>query len=306
MEENDAKHEPKIDISSNCFEPYNCDFWNYCTRMLPKPNVFDISGMWQSKKFEKYYEGKISFEDLQYEGLNEKYLEQIDFEINKKEAKIDKEAIREIMNSLKYPLYFLDYETCQMSIPEIKGTHPYQQLPFQYSLHIIPKEGEKIEHKEFLAESDDTDFIRHFAESLIKDIPDDGSVIIYNKSFEPVRNKEIIAMYPEFKEELERINSSMVDFLEPFNKRQYYVKEMKGASTIKLVLPALFPDDPSLDYHKLPVVHNGGEASNAFLSLRDMPKEEQEVIRKGLLKYCELDTFAMVKIWEKFKEVIKE
>ena len=305
MEEN-KENEPKDDIGIKCFKPYECEFWEYCTRNLPKPNVFDIKGgMHLDKKFEKYYEGKISFEDLQNENLNPKYLEQIEFELNDLQSKIDKEEIKEIMKSLKYPLYFLDYETYQVAIPEINGTKPYQQLPFQYSLHIIKEEGAEIEHREFLADINDEDFIRHFAESLIKDIPDNGSVIIYNKAFEPARNREIAKMYPDLEDELERINRNMVDFLEPFKQRKYYTKEMQGSASIKYVLPALYPNDPELDYHNLPVVHNGGEASEAFLSLKEKSKEEQEKIRQGLLVYCKLDTYAMVKIWMKFNEIIK-
>ena len=208
------------------------------------------------------------------------------------------------MKTLKYPLYFLDYETYQVAIPEIDGTKPYQQLPFQYSLHFIKNEGAPIEHKEFLAEIDDKEFIKHFAEQLIKDIPDNGSVVIFNKAFEPARNREIAKMYPELKDELERINSNMVDFLVPFKQRKYYTKEMQGSASIKYVLPALYPDDQELDYHNLPVVHNGGEASEAFLSLKGKTKEKQEEIRHGLLVYCQLDTYAMVKIWMKFKEII--
>lgn len=305
MEEN-KENEPKDDIGIKCFKPYECEFWEYCTRNLPKPNVFDIKGgMHLDKKFEKYYEGKISFEDLQNENLNPKYLEQIEFELNDLQSKIDKEEIKEIMKSLKYPLYFLDYETYQVAIPEINGTKPYQQLPFQYSLHIIKEEGAEIEHREFLADINDKDLIRHFAESLIKDIPDNGSVIIYNKAFEPARNREIAKMYPDLEDELERINRNMIDFLEPFKQRKYYTKEMQGSASIKYVLPALYPNDPELDYHNLPVVHNGGEASEAFLSLKEKSKEEQEKIRQGLLVYCKLDTYAMVKIWMKFNEIIK-
>lgn len=299
--------EPDIDIGMKCTEPYMCDFWNYCTQKLPRPNVFDIGGgMHRDKKFQKYYEGKISFDDLQYEDLNSKYLEQIDFEINNLEPKIDKEAIKNVLDSLKYPLYFIDYETYQTAIPEIKGTKAYQQLPFQYSLHIIKEKGASIEHKEFLAEIDDKDFIRHFAESMIKDMPENGSVIIYNKSFEPARNREIARIYPDLAEELERINSNIVDFMEVFKQRVYYTKEMHGSASIKDVLPALYPNEPELDYHKLPVVHNGKEASETFLSLKGKTKEEQEKIRHGLLVYCELDTYAMVKIWEKFKEIVGE
>ena len=306
MDEYNGDNEPNTDIGMHCFNPYKCEFWEYCTRNLPKPNVFDIGGgMHTSKKFEKYYEGKISFRDLQNENLNPKFLEQIDFELNNLKPKIEKEAIKGLMDSLKYPLYFIDYETYQLAIPEVEGTKPYQQLPFQYSLHIIKEKGASIQHKEFLAEIDDQNYIRHFAESMIKDMPENGSVIIYNKAFEPVRNNEIARMYPDLKDELERINSNIIDFMEPFKQRKYYTKEMHGSASIKAVLPALYPDDPELDYHNLPVVHNGGEASEAFLSLRNMSKEEQKEIRHGLLVYCELDTYAMVKIWEKLNEIVE-
>ena len=306
MTEHSENNEPITDIGLKCLDPYECEFWEYCTRDLPKPNVFDIAGgMRKTQKFEKYYQGKISFEDLQHDqDLNSKYLEQIDFELNNLKPKIDIEAIRNIIDLLKYPLYFIDYETYQVAIPEIKGTRPYQQLPFQYSLHIIKEKGASIEHREFLAEVDDKNFIRHFAESMIKDIPNNGSIIIYNKAFEPARNREIAEMYPDLKDEMYRLNNNMVDFLEPFKQRKYYTKEMHGSASIKAVLPALYPNDPELDYHNLPVVHNGGEASEAFLSLKGKSKEEQEKIRHGLLVYCELDTYAMVKIWMKFKEII--
>ena len=298
--------EPANDIGPHCFDPYSCDFWDYCTRNLEKPNVFDISGMYKSKKFEKYYEGKISFDDLKNEKINPKYLEQIDFELNNREAKIRKEAIRDILDSLKYPLYFIDYETCQYAIPEFEGTKAYQQIPFQYSLHIIKEKGSPLEHKEYLAEIGDENIIRNFAESMINDLPENGSVIVYNKAFEASRNREIGEMYPDLKEEMERINANMVDLMIPFRNRDYYKKEMKGSYSIKYVLPALYPDDPELDYSQLSMIHRGDEASNAFLSLNNKTPEEQEKIREGLLEYCKLDTYAMVKIWQNFKEITND
>ena len=273
--------------------------------LLPKPNVFDVAGMWKSKKFEKYNEGKVSFEDLLYEDLNPKYIEQVDFEVNDKEPKINKAAIARTLNSLEYPLYFIDYETYNQPIPEVEGTKPYQQLPFQYSLHIIEEEGAPIEHKEFLAEVDDEDFIRTFAESMISNLPEDGSVIVYNKSFESSVNRKIAELYPDLADEMARINHNMVDFMVPFKNRDYYMKEMEGSYSIKYVLPALYPDDPELNYDNLPLVHNGGEASETFVGLKSKSKEEQESIRNALLLYCGLDTYAMVKLWEKFIEVTK-
>lgn len=298
-------NEPPSNITMNCFNPYGCDFWQYCTRDLPRPNVFDISGMWNSKKFEKFNEGKISFEDLKHEKLNPKYLEQIDFELNDRNPKINNPAISALLNSLSYPLYFIDYETYNVPIPEIEGTKPYQQLPFQYSLHIINEDGGEVEHREFLAQEDDEDFIRHFAESMISDLPEDGSVIVYNKAFESSVNRKIGELYPEFKDEMDRINSNMVDFMVPFRNRHYYMKEMKGSFSIKFVLPALYPDDDELDYGNLSLVHNGGEASATFAGLRGKNLQERDEIREGLLEYCKLDTLAMVKIYEKFKEAIK-
>ena len=168
------------------------------------------------------------------------------------------------------------------------------------------KENGEIEHKEFLAQVEDKDFIRHFAESMIHDIPDNGSVIIYNNSFEPARINEMARMYSDLAKELQRINNQIVDFLVPFRNRDYYMKEFQGSYSIKKVLPALYPNDSELDYHQLSVVHNGEEASDTFLSLRGKSKEEQEVLRKGLLEYCRLDTYAMVKIWQKFKEILQE
>ena len=301
----DSNIEPNIDVDKQCFSPYPCPFFKYCTKHLPDKNVFDLNGKFVrlNEKLRLYHEGNYSYETLINSVTNEKALDQIDFELNNKKPKINVEKIKEFMSKLKYPLYFLDYETCQFVIPEIEGTRPYQQLTFQYSLHILDKDDGELVHKEFLADVNDEDFIRHFAESLIKDIPGDGSVIIYNKSFEPARNKEIARMYPEYKEDLERINSNMIDFMIPFYEHWYYTKEMEGSYSIKYVLPALYKDDPSLDYHNLDLIHNGEEASSSFVDMKGKSEEEVLSIRKALLKYCELDTYAMVKIYEKLKEI---
>jgi hypothetical protein len=78
---------------------------------------------------------------------------------------------------------------------------------------------------------------------------------------------------------------------------------MQGSYSIKYVLPALFPGDPELDYHNLEGVHNGGEASSAFVKMKGMPGEEAEAIRAQLLKYCGLDTLAMVRVWGKLRDL---
>lgn len=306
MEKYGADNEPPKELSIDCFKPYGCDFWQYCSRNLPSPNIFDIRGMYNSTKFKKYAAGKVSFEDLISERLSPKYKEQVDFELNDRPAKIEREVIRDFLDSLKYPLYFIDYESFQCAIPEYQLTKPYQQIPFQYSLHIIREEGAPIEHKEFLGDIDDEKIIRNFAESMISDLDEDGSVIVYNQVFEKSAvNKKLAIMFPDLSDEIERINSNIVDIMDIFKNRHYYNKEMKGSYSIKYVLPALYPNDPDLDYSNLDEVHNGGEASKTFLSLKGKSAEDQEKTRNNLLEYCKLDTWAMVKLWEKFREVVR-
>ena len=156
---------------------------------------------------------------------------------------------------------------------------------------------------EFLAESG-IDPRRILAESLIRDIPENASIVVYHSSYETTRIKELAEIFPDLREKLLNMNKHIVDIKKPFQSRWYYCKAMEGSYSIKYVLPALYPNEPELDYHNLPVVHNGIEASDTFLKLSNYTKEEQEKIRKGMLMYCGLDTYALVKVWEKLKEVV--
>ena len=206
------------------------------------------------------------------------------------------------MKDLYYPLYFLDFETFQQPIPKYDGIRPYMQIPFQYSLHYIENEKGELKHKEFLAEAG-IDPRRKLAEKLVNDIPKNACVLAYNMQFEKMVIKNLAELYEDLREDLLIIHNNIKDLMIPFVDRMYYCKEMQGSYSIKYVLPALFPDDPELDYHNLPLVHNGGEAMSVFATLDQKTKEEQEKIRQGLLVYCKLDTYAMVKIWEKLKKI---
>ena len=88
--------------------------------------------------------------------------------------------------------------------------------------------------------------------------------------------------------------------------RLLFRRAINGSFSIKSVLPALYPDDPALDYHNLKGVHNGSEAMDIFPKIKDMPPEEREKARWNLLRYCELDTYAMVKVWQKLCRVCRE
>ena len=164
-------------------------------------------------------------------------------------------------------------------------------------------ENGKLIHKEFLSENYNGDFVREMCEQLIKDIPLNACTIVYNKSFEVPRLKEMANMYEDISEHLLNIANNIVDLADIFSNQSYYTKEMGGSYSIKKVLPALFPNEPELDYHSLDQVHKGDEASAAFLSLRDLGDEDRKKLRNNMLKYCCLDTYAMVKIYEKLKSI---
>lgn len=278
--QNDIEQEQ--DISPNCFKPYKCVYWKYCTKHLPEKNVFSISRMRIDKKFELYNRGKYRYEDLVKQMLSDRYHQQVEVELYDKGPVINEKEIRQFMKTLTYPLYFLDFETFQQAIPEYDGVTPYMQIPFQYSLHYIEKEGGELKHKEFLAEAG-IDPRRSFAESLVENVPDNVCVLAYNMGFEKGRIKDLAYEYADLYNHLMCIYNNIRDLMIPFSSRAYYTKEMEGSYSIKYVLPALFPNDPSLDYHNLPVVHNGSEASAQFATLAEKTKAEQAVIRKGLL-----------------------
>lgn len=297
------QEEPKEEIGIHCINPYQCPYFEYCFSYLKEPNVLTIAGMYDTVKFDKIKDNIYTYEDvLKDESLNWKYLEQADFEVNDRPPKIEVDKIKEFLDTLTEPLYFLDFETYAKAIPEFDGVRPYGKIPFQYSLHIM-KDG-KLEHKEFLGEPGE-DPRRKLAEQLVKDIPKDVCTLAYNMGFEKGVISNLAELFPDLKEHLLNIWENIKDLMVPFQKRNYYVKEMQGSYSIKYVLPALFPDDPSLNYHNLEEIHNGDEAMNAFANMSKLSKEEQEKLRYNLLKYCELDTYAMVKIYEKLQEVVK-
>ena len=306
-----SKTEPRLDLSENCKKPYKCAFWNYCTRHLPKPSVFDVySGaigckkddcFYFDKKLAHYRAGRVSFKDLLAQPLGNIQRMQVGNTLTNKES-IDKIGIQKFLVQLSLPLYFLDFETMQSVVPQFEGSKPYQQIPFQYSLHIAKRLG-KYEHKEYLAESDGTDPRRGLAEQLCRDIPTDVCVIAYNMSFEKTVIKELAEAFPDLYNHLMRIHDNIVDLLVPCRDGYYYVPAMGGSFSIKSVLPALFPNDPELDYHNLSGVHNGSEAMDIFPKIKEMSFLKARRARKDLLRYCELDTWAMVKIWEKLVEV---
>ena len=301
-----------IDLSMNCKEPYFCAFFGYCKRQhgVPSPSVFDIyggigrNGFTFRKKLDYYHRGLITYEQLRKQSIGTIQNMQIESAVTGKEF-VNPTGIRKFLGNLYFPLYFLDFETMQDAVPQYDGAKPYQQITFQYSLHIKANATAPYDHKEYLAPSDGKDPRRALAEQLCKDIPMNVCTLAYNKSFECSRIEELASLYPDLHEHLLSIEKHIVDLIDPFRAGDYYVPAMGGSFSIKSVLPALFPDDPELNYHNLDErCQNGGDAMTIFPRIKDMEPAEAAASREALLRYCKLDTWAMVKVWEKLKEKV--
>ena len=256
--------EPEIDIGVQCANPYPCDAWEYCWREqrgIPEYSIFDISGLRSKKKFELYKSGIVKFEDIkELDKFNASQQIQIRSELSGEQV-IDKEAIKEFLNTLSYPLYHLDFETFQQAVPEFVGLSPYEQIPFQFSIHKDDGKG-NLEHFEFLAEVG-ADPRYELALNLIKFIPQDACVLAYNMSFEKRVIRRLAEIYPQVSNELMAIHDNIKDLMAPFASKSYYHPKMRGSYSIKYVLPALVPEFESA-YKDLNLIHHGGEAMQAY------------------------------------------
>lgn len=297
--------ESEIDIGVQCSNPYPCDAWEYCwreQRSIPEYSVFDISRLRSDKKFELYKSGIVKFEDIkELDKFNASQQIQIRSELSKEQI-IDEEAIKEFLNTLSYPLYHLDFETFQQAVPEFIGLRPYEQIPFQFSIHKDDGKG-NLEHFEFLAEAG-ADPRYELALNLIKFIPQDACVLAYNMSFEKGVIRRLVTNYPQISNELMAIHDNIKDLMAPFASKSYYHPKMQGSYSIKYVLPALVPEFESA-YKDLNLIHHGGEAMQAYAAMACMNETQRDTYKKALLEYCKLDTLAMVKVLEKLREVAK-
>lgn len=216
---------------------------------------------------------------------------------------IQHEEIKSFLDGLKYPLYFLDYETLMSLVPYFDGHRPYQQVPFQYSLHKLNSPDAELEWKEYL-HRDNSDPARPLAEQLIRDIGDSGTVMVWYEGFEKARNSELGEMLPEYKEAMEAINDRIIDLMLPFKNKWYDDLRFEGSASIKQVLPVLCPE---LSYKELGI-QEGGSAQRLWMEavLDGKRADQKDQILADLIEYCKLDTLAMVEIYRKLLQISNE
>ncbi len=208
---------------------------------------------------------------------------------------IDSKRIKDFLSKIKFPLYFLDYETMSSVIPYFDGTKPYQQLPFQYSLYILDKPDGELIHKEYLHRENTLPCLP-LLKQIKEDIGNKGTIFVWHESFEKGRNTEMGELFPEYKEFMQFVNDRIIDLKIPFSSDWFIDKDFFGSASIKQVLPALIKD---LSYKELEI--QGGTAAQRIWMetiLEGGNIDTKVKIMSALIEYCKLDTLAMVRLYQ--------
>ena len=288
---------PDSRVGPHCSDPYECPV-TACREALPENTVLDL------------YRGSSKAYDLLNQGIC--FLRDIPESVKLSEAQqrqkwcdanscayVDQTQIGAFVKSLKYPLHYLDFETFSTAVPLLDGTRPYQQVPFQFSLHVVDKPGAMPWPFGHLADGPQDPRPR-FLEELRKAVGSKGSIIVYNQKFEEGILRDLAGAFPEYADWVEAACARMVDLLGPFRSFSYYHPDQKGSASIKAVMPAL----TGRGYDDLDI-SVGDEASLAYLDMTygNMSADERAKTRRDLEEYCGRDTEGMIWIVEKLREL---
>lgn len=218
----------------------------------------------------------------------------------KDERIIDREAIQQFLGTLQFPLYFFDYETFAGIVPPFDGLRPYQQVPFQYSLHVLESPDAELQHREFL-HTENTLSVEPLLKQLVKDIGTEGTVLAWHQGFEKSRNAEMATMEPYYGDFLYDLNDRIIDLKTPFSEQWFVDWRFYASASIKDVLPVLVP---GMSYADLDV-KGGNTAQRVWMETIQGGKNQnnKEKVMNDLRKYCERDTLAMIEIWEVLKDL---
>jgi len=285
---------PDVDIGPHCQDPYECKFKAHCwaAKNVPAVSVFNVPKLTTEKKWDRYRRGDAQLSRLNAGDFSPIQKRMIECSVRNIRF-VDAAAIGQRIAEWNYPMAFLDFETIGFAIPRIPGTHPFEQLPFQFSCHIQRQPGATVEHAEYL-HTDGSDPREHVARSLTKSVPDAGSVVAYNMAFERGVLSDLAEAVPEHRTVLLNIARRLVDPL-PLFRAYVYDPGFKGSFSIKAVAPAILGHAASYEGME---VGEGSQAQTAFLEMihPDTPARRREEVARALLEYCRKDTEGMMKL----------
>ncbi len=292
------RREPAEQTGEQCLDPYECGFLPYCQSQEPQAQhpVHWLPRRGAKLKAHIAQHGLVEIRDVPDHLLNDTQRRVKAVTLSGKPYFDRAAAARELAHRRR-PAYFLDFETVLFAVPIWKGTRPYQQIPFQFSVHRLSARG-KLTERSFLDLSGG-DPSRPFAEALIQACGEhDDPIFVYNAAFEKTRIRELAERFPRLAKPLRRIIERIVDLL-PIARAHYYHPSQEGSWSIKAVLPAVCPD---LSYDDLVGVQDGGMAMQAYRECiaADTTSARKAEIKQQLLAYCRMDTYAMVRLWSVF------
>ena len=285
---------PKVAIGRHCHSPNDCPLREQCWAFLPPQNVMDLYHDAKGRGLDLLNRGVLLLADIPADyQLSEKQAIQRAVAISGK-PHLSRIKLQRFFAELKYPLHFLDFESFQTAIPIFDGTWPYQQIPFQFSLHLVREVGAEPEHRKFLAEGRN-DPRPEFLRQLKSAVEPEGSIVVFNASFEKGRLNECATAFPQYEPWVEAVKKRVVDLLIPFKAFNFYHPDQCGSASLKSVLPAL----TGKDYKGL-AIQEGTMASREFLrvTFSDVSESERQRVRQALDLYCGQDTEGMVWILE--------
>jgi hypothetical protein len=284
---------PEIEPGPQCGSPFQCEFFNVCNKPVPGDHVSRLPRIAESRLRRLADLGVSSIRDIPPGfPLTEMQQHALASVVSGK-AWFSKEVGKKL-RELKYPLYFMDFETFAPAIPRFAGMSPFGQIPFQWSVHVQRKGRNELEHHEFLAE-DAGDPRLAFLKSLIGVLGDAGHIVVYNQSFESSVLASLAGCFPEYQPEVNGLQKRLWDLLPVIRSHTYHI-DYQGSFSLKDVLPALVPE---MTYEGMAVAE-GNEAGLAWERMihGQIDEAEKRQLRTALLAYCRQDTLAMVKLLE--------
>jgi Domain of unknown function(DUF2779) len=283
---------PDVAPGRQCNDPVTCEFFDRCNIPRPSDHIGYLPRSHASAMEELEEIGVESIHDIPDDFELTEIQRRVAACVQTGESWYDIDGLKAALAGLRYPLFFMDFETVNPAIPRFAGMRPYDHLPFQWSLHVQREPHAALEHHEFLA-TDTSDPRREFSESLCAELGENGRIAVYNVGFESQRLSELAAWLPEYTAPIENIKSRLWDLL-PVVRNHVYHPAFAGSYSLKSVLPALVPE---MTYDGM-TVSNGQAAELAWESLvrGGLDPDECDRIRKGLLEYCRQDTLALVRI----------
>jgi hypothetical protein len=282
---------PTIDVGTHCMEPYGCPFLARCSVGQDPGPEYPVDGLPRGGEATDALlaDGYRDLREVPAEELTNEMHRRVHAATVSGVAYFDAAATTEL-RQLPYPFAYLGFETIGFSVPEIVDTRPYEQLPFQWSVHVETAPGD-VRHLEYLAIESFGDF-EALASALLAALPAKGPIFAYNAGFEERVLVRLAELVPAQAAALRGLAERLVDLL-PVARAAYYHRDVRGSWSIKSVMPTI---DRGLGYEHLDEVQEGDGAQRAFLELRGtgVTPERAQALRSALLRYCRHDTAVMV------------